>query len=684
MEKPQADKIITKLKAFDDIREDPYFWMKKREDKKVLNHLKKEQKYFETHMNQTLLFQEKLFQELKDRIPPKDSSALYPFKDYLYQTRYEDKKEYPIYCRRKINNSKENTEEILLDVNTLAKGYSYYSIGSLALSNSQNIAAFCVDSVGRRFYTIFFKDLNTQKILSQNIPQTTGEVVWAQNDETIFYTKQDPQTLRSHQVYRYSLKTQKEECIFEEKDNTFNVSVYKSLSEKFIYIQSSSTLTTEYRILSAQNPEEPLKVFLERKKGHKYYLTDGKDVFYILTNSHVCTNYRLDVASVDQQGMNHWRTIFPHNPNIYIEDFEVFEDFIALECREKSCSKVLMINRKSHAVTPVAASLQKSNCHMIEMDNNANYRTHFLRISYESMTQPEVIYDYSTKDQTKKLIKKTKLAISFDPNMYHEERLFVPARDGEEIPLSIIYKKDLFQQGQNPLYLYGYGSYGISLEPEFNPNIFSLLNRGFVFAMAHIRGGAEKGKKWYEEGKLLKKKNTFKDFIDCAHYLIEKKQVHPKKLYAGGGSAGGLLIGSVLNMRPDLFNGMIAQVPFVDVLTTMQDQNIPLTSGEYDEWGNPNDPVYYNYIKSYSPYDNIRENDFPHLLITSGYHDSQVQYWEPMKWAARLRDFQQGNNPVLLLMDMDSGHSGKTGRFKRLKQLALQFTFLLKLENLTR
>ncbi len=681
MKKPQADQIIKKLRAFDDVREDPYFWMKQRDSQKVLDHLKEEQKYFDEHMNKTLLFQEKLFQELKSRIPPKDSSAPYPFKNYMYQTRYEEKKEYPIYCRRK-KNSEESAEEILLDVNELAQEHSYYSVGSLALSSSQNLAAFSVDSIGRRFYTIFFKDLKTQEILSQNIPQTTGEVIWAQDDETIFYTKQDPQTLRSHQVYRYNIKTQKEECIFEEKDHTFHVSIYKSLSEEFIYVQSSSTLTTEYRILSAQNPEEPLKVFLERKKGHKYYLADGKDVFYILTNSHVCTNYRLDVTSIHQPDMNHWKTVFPHDPDIYIEDFEVFSDFIALECREKSCSKVLIIDKKSHVVRPVEVFSEQTNCHVMEMDSNANYQTDLLRVSYESMTQPEMIYDYSIKDKTAKLIKQTKLAVPFDSSLYHEERFFVSAQDGEKIPLSIIYKKDLFQQGKNPLYLYGYGSYGMSLEPDFSPHIFSLLDRGFVFAMAHVRGGAEKGKKWYEEGKLLKKKNTFKDFIDCAHYLVSEQWVHPKKLYAGGGSAGGLLMGSVLNMRPDLFNGMIAQVPFVDVLTTMQDQDIPLTAGEYDEWGDPSDPVYYNYMKSYSPYDNIRENKFPHILVTSGYHDSQVQYWEPMKWTARLRDFQKNDNPILLLMDMDSGHSGTTGRFKRLKQLVVQFTFLLKLENL--
>ena len=675
MKKPQAEKIIKKLEAFGDIREDPYFWMNQRENQKVMDHLQEEKKYFDFYMDSTLSFQEKLFDELKSRIPPKDSSAPYPFKEHLYQTRYEANKEYPIYLRKKIGNDK---EEVLLDVNELAKDYSYYSIGSLALSHSQNLAAFSVDFVGRRIYTIFFKDLKTNQILSQTIPDTAGEVLWAQDNETIFYTKQDERTLRSHQIYRYNIKTQKEELIFEEKDDTFNVGIYKSLSEKFIYIQSSSTLTTEYRILSATNPTEEPKIFLQRKRGHKYYLADGEDVFYILTNSHACTNYRLDVTPVGQHEMAHWKTIFPHDADIYIEDFEVFSDFIALECRKSSLAQVLIIDRKSYQVTPVQLPPQKSNCCVVEMDVNANYKTDLLRVSYESMTQPEMIYDYSIKNQTSKLIKEEKMAVSFDPSLYSEERVFVSS---QEIPLSIIYKKDLFQQGQNPLYLYGYGSYGISMEPEFSSHILSLLDRGFIFATAHIRGGAEKGKKWYEDGKLLKKKNTFKDFISCADYLIENKWAHPKKMYAGGGSAGGLLMGSVLNMRPELFNGVIAQVPFVDVVTTMQDSSIPLTSGEYDEWGDPKDPVYYNYMKSYSPYDNIRASSFPHLLITSGYHDSQVQYWEPMKWVAKLRNFQKSTNPLLLLMDMDSGHSGTTGRFKKLKLLATQFAFLLKLEN---
>ena len=676
MKKPQADQIIHKLKAFDNDRKDPYFWMNQRDSQKVLDHLKEEKKYFEEHMDNTLPFQKKLFEELKSRIPAKDSSAPYPFKQYIYQTRYEDKKEYPLYCRKKVGETK---EEIFLDVNQLAEGNSYYSLGDLEFSQSQNIVAFSADSVGRRVYTIFFKDLKTQKILPQNIPQTTGEIVWAQDEETIFYTKQDPQTLRSHQVYRYNLHSQKEECIFEEKDETFDVSVYKSLSEQFIYIQSSSTLTTEYRVLPANKPYESPKVFLKRKKGHKYYLDDGKDVFYILTNSNSCTNYRLDVTPLDRWNMNDWKTIFPHDEDIYIEDFEVFSNFIALECRKDSLAQVLILDRKTHKISPLNIAPQNSNCYVVEVDNNANYETDVLRVSYESMTQPEIIYDYSISKGTKKLIKEEKIAVPYDSSLYHSERFFI---SDQKIPLSILYKKDLFKKGKNPLYLYGYGSYGISIEPTFSSHILSLLDRGFVFAIAHIRGGAEKGKKWYEDGKLLKKKNTFKDFIDCAQYLIDESWAHPQKLYVGGGSAGGLLMGSVLNMRPDLFNGVIAQVPFVDVVTTMQDSSIPLTSGEYDEWGNPNDLEYYNYMKSYSPYDNVEKNHFPSMLITSGYHDSQVQYWEPMKWVSRLRDFQQNDNPILLYMDMESGHGGTTGRFKKLKQLVIQFSFLLQLENL--
>lgn len=667
MKAPKAQKIEKILK---DQRRDPYYWMNQRDSSAVLSHIAIEQKYFEHKIKPAKKLQDQIYEELKKKIPGKESTPPYPFKNYLYWSRYEDKKEYSIYCRKKIN---AENEEVILDVNELAKEHKYYSLSSISLSFSHKFAAFSVDSIGRRFYKICFKDLEKNQILPNNIPDTAGDMVWANDDQTLFYVKQDAQTLRPHKVFRYDLKTQEHQLVFEEKDETFYVDIFKTSSEKYIFIQSLSSMTTESRFIPADKPGNSFEVFLERKRKHKYFVEDGKDCFYILTNSNDCKNYRLDQASLSNKGQ--WNNIFPHNKDIYVEDFHVFEDFIALEVRENSLTQVFLLDRKTHQIKklPIPASP-----HVMELSINANFKTDLLRFSYESLVTPETIYDYNVLTGENKFIQQKKLAVPFDPEKYHQERIFIPARDGVQVPVSLLYKKDQFKKYSNPLYLYGYGSYGISMEPFFYRNIFSLVDRGFVFAIAHIRGGAENGKWWYEQGRLLNKKNTFNDFIDCSEYLL--KEGYGKRLYAVGGSAGGLLIGGVLNSRPDLYTGLVAHVPFVDVVTTMQDSSIPLTSGEYDEWGNPEDKAYYDYIKSYSPYDNVKQNSFPHILVTSGYHDSQVQYWEPLKWVTRLRDLQQNDTSILLYMDMDSGHSGTTGRFKKLKLLALEYAFLLHLE----
>ncbi|MDE0151401.1 MAG: S9 family peptidase [Bdellovibrionales bacterium] len=667
MKAPKAQKIEKILK---DQRRDPYYWMNQRDSSAVLSHIATEQEYFEHKSKPAKELQDQIYEELKKKIPGKESTPPYPFKNYLYWSRYEDKKEYSIYCRKKINTE---NEEIILDVNELAKEHKYYSLSNISLSFSHRFIAFSADSVGRRFYTICFKDLEKNQILPNNIPDTAGDMVWANDDRTLFYVKQDAQTLRPHKVFRYDLKTQEHTLVFEEKDETFYIDIFKSLSEKYIFIQSLSSMTTESRFIPADKPANNFEVFLERKRKHKYFVEDGRDCFYILTNSNDCKNYRLDQASLSNK--DQWSNIFPHNKDIYIEDFHVFEDFIALEVREKSLTQVLLLDRKTHQLKKLPVPAEP---HVVELSTNANFKTDLLRFSYESLITPETIYDYDVLTKKNKFIHQKNLAVPFDPDKYHQERLFIPARDGVEIPVSLLYKKDQFKQHSNPLYLYGYGSYGISMEPFFYRNMFSLVDRGFVFAIAHIRGGAENGKWWYEQGRLLNKKNTFNDFIDCSEYLL--KEGYGKRLYAVGGSAGGLLIGSVLNSRPDLYTGLVAHVPFVDVVTTMQDSSIPLTSGEYDEWGNPEDKAYYDYIKSYSPYDNVKQNSFPHILVTSGYHDSQVQYWEPLKWVTRLRDLQQNDSLILLYMDMDSGHSGTTGRFKKLKLLALEYAFLLHLE----
>ena len=665
MKAPKAQKIETVLK---DKRVDPYYWMNQKS--KALPYIKEEKKYFEHQLKGAKDLQDQIYEELKRKIPGKDSTPPYLFKNYIYWSRYEEKKEYPIYYRKKRDSCK---EEILLDVNQLAEGHSYYSLNNISLSFSHQIAAFSVDTVGRRFHTIFFKNLKTNKILENNIPDTTGDMVWANDNQTLFYIKQNPQTLRSHKVFQYDLKTKEHKLIFEEKDETFSVDIYKSLSEKYIFIQSLNSMTTESRFVSADHPERKFEVFLKRKRKHKYFVEDGKNCFYILTNSKDCKNYRLDQAPIEDK--NNWKNIFPHNKEIYIEDFHVFEDFIALEVREKSLTQVFLMDRKKHQIKKLPVPALP---HVVELSTNANFKTNLLRFSYESMVRPETIYDYNILTGENKFIHQKKLAVPFNSNQYHQERIYITARDGVKIPVSLLYKKSLFKKHFQPLYLYGYGSYGYSMEPFFSQNILSLVDRGFVFAIAHIRGGAENGKWWHEQGRLLNKKNTFTDFMDCSEYLLKKG--YGKRLYAVGGSAGGLLIGNVLNSRPDLYTGLVAHVPFVDVMTTMQDVSIPLTTQEYDEWGNPEDKVYYDYMKSYSPYDNIKPGKFPHLLVTSGLHDSQVQYWEPLKWAARLREFQKNNSLILLYMDMDSGHSGSTGRFKRLKLLALEYAFFLYLE----
>ena len=685
---PKAQKKAKILKSKTRLKRiDPYYWMNKRGHPDVLSYIKQEQKYFNSKIKNFKTSHTKVFKELKSKIPGKEDSPPYPSKNYFYWSRYKEKKEYPLYYRKKIENhiksrdpKKHKTpEEIILDVNQLAKKHKYYDISELSLSFSQNILAFSSDQTGRRFYTIYFKDLRKNKILSQKIPNTAGSLVWANNNQILFYIKQDPKTLRSFQVFRYDLKTKKSTLIFEEKDETFSVSIYKTLSEKYIFIQSSSTMTTECRFVPADKPLNKFKIFKKRKRGHKYFVSDGKDYFYILTNSENCKNYRLDYSPC--KNYRNWKPFLPHNKNIYVEDFEVFSSFIALEVREESLTQILILDRKSRKIKNLKT--HSSSCRTVELGANALYDCSVIRFEYESMIQPKSVYDHHISTQRNVLIKRKKLAKPFLPKKYFQKRIFAPSKDGQSIPISLIYKKNKFKKNHNPLYLYGYGSYGYSLEPHFYHNIFSLVDRGFVFAIAHVRGGAERGKWWYEEGRLLNKKNTFNDFIDCSEYLIQKGLCHPQKLYAGGGSAGGLLMGAVINKKPELYKGVIAHVPFVDVLTTMQDETIPLTIGEYDEWGNPNNKLYHDYIYSYSPYDNVKKGNLPNVLVTSGYHDSQVQYWEPLKWTARLRENQTNTHrDILLFMDMESGHSGATGRFKKLKLLAMEYAFLLHLENI--
>ena len=674
MRPPKPKKIRKVLSLHGDQRMDPYYWMKNRGRKDVLSHIKKESLYFNHQIKPAVGLQKKIFKEIKKRIPPKEDSVPYRSGNYLYFFYYKKNKEYPVYCRKNLKGKRAQT---LLDVNQLAQGY--YDLSSMAFSKSHRFLAFCVDQTGRRIYTIHFKDLKTNQILDHKISETDCDIVWADDDCTLFYTVQDPKTLRTHKIFKYNLQTRQSQLVFEEKDPAFSVSVYKTLSKKFVFIQSLSTLTAECRFIKADQPSDRFKIFKKRKRGHKYHVLDGGDVFYILTNSRDCVNYRLDQAGLRSTAS--WKNIIPHSQKIYLEDFEVFEKWIALEVRVHGLTQILLMDRKTKKIQFIP--LGKKPAHFTELGDNGWYGADRVRFEYESLTAPHSVYDYNPSTGKKILLKRQNIVGKFSPSAYQSLSLTVFTRDGQKAPLSLLYKKSLFKKGKNPLFLYGYGAYGHSTEPGFYPHIFSLVDRGFVFAMAHVRGGAEKGYHWYETGRALNKKNTFYDFIDCSKYLIRQGYVHPQKLYACGGSAGGLMMGSVLNMSPHLYKGIVAQVPFVDALTTMLDKDIPLTTGEYDEWGNPNKKKYYHYIKSYSPYDNVRPGFFPYVLVISGYHDSQVQYWEPLKWVAKLRDCQKAKDrSILLYMDMGSGHSGQTGRFERLRLLAMEYAFLLHCEGI--
>ena len=672
--KPIAPKISKTLTIHDDSRQDPYFWMNQREDSKVIDYLNAENEYTKKVMSHTDKFQEALFAELKGRIKEEDQSVPYKDNGYYYITRYETGQEYPIYSRKK--DHLENKEEILLNVNELAKGKDFYNIGSLAISTNNQLMAYSEDTVSRRIYTIKFKNLETGEDLNDTIPNTSGGITWANDNETVFYTLKDDQTLRSYKIMRHKLGTPIEEDIevFNESDETYFSGVYKTKSKKYIVIYSTQTISQEYRILDANNPTGTFKVFQPRERGLEYGIDHFEDKFYIRTNLDA-QNFRLMVTNENHTTKETWQEVIPHRSDVFLEDIEIFKDFMVLSERIKGITQIRVMpweGEEHYIEFPEDAFFAYTSV-------NRDFDTNIIRIGYQSMKRPATTYDYHMVDKTFELLKQVEVLGGFDPDDYLTERVMVPSRDGKEIPVSLVYPKSYQKNGQAPLMLYAYGSYGHSMEPYFSSLRLSFLNRGFAYAIAHIRGGQELGRQWYEDGKLMNKKNTFNDFIDCATYLVDHQYTSTEKLFAMGGSAGGLLMGAVVNMRPDLWRGIVAAVPFVDVITTMLDDSIPLTTFEYDEWGNPNDKTFYDYIKSYSPYDNVEAKDYPAMLVTAGLHDSQVQYWEPAKWVARLRDMKTNNLPLLLHTNMDAGHSGVSGRFNRLKEVALEYAFIFDL-----
>ena len=655
-------------------RIDNYYWLNDRENPEVISYLEAENAYTKEMMKSTDELQKNIYDEIVGRIKQTDESVPYNYNGYSYYVKYEEGKEYPIFCRKQL---KDYTDEVIfLDGNKLAEGYAYFQIGGWDFSTNNNLLAYSSDTVSRRKYDIFIKDMNTGKLYPEVISNTTGNVVWANDNSTLFYQTRD-ETLRSYRIYKHKLGTpvDKDILIYEEKDPTFTTYIYKSKSEKYLIIGSSSTLTSECQILEADNPDGKFRVFQPRIAGVEYGISHQNGRFLIRTN-YKAKNFQLMEASESNTGIDAWKEMIPGRDDVLLEGIDSFKNFYVVTERKNGLIKFKIFNT------------DKGTEYFLEFDeddyyaspsSNPDFNSEVLRYNYTSLKTPRSVYDYNMITKEQELMKRQEVVGGYNPDDYTTERLYATARVGVLVPISIVYKKGYKEDGNSPLLLYAYGSYGYSIESTFRSSRLSLLDRGFAFAIAHIRGGEEMGRHWYEDGKMLNKKNTFFDFIDCGIFLVNEQYTNPTKMFAMGGSAGGLLVGAVINYRPDLFKGAIAAVPFVDVVTTMLDESIPLTTGEYDEWGNPNEKVYYDYMLSYSPYDQVEAKNYPALLVTTGLHDSQVQYWEPAKWVAKLRELKTDDNLLLLQTNMDFGHGGASGRFEQYKETALEYAFMLML-----
>ena len=675
---PIARTIPVTLERHGRARVDPYYWLSERDNPDVLAYLEAENDYARAVMAHRATFEETLFEEIKGRIKQTDLSVPYKLDDYYYYARYEEGKEYSLYCRKR--ETLEAEEEIMLDVNVLAEGHEFFAIGGMAVSAAQDLLAYAFDTQGRRIYTVRYKNLTTGESLDDVLEHVTGSVAWANDNKTLFYGKQDPQTLRARQVFRHRLgcDPSSDDLVFEEQDETFSTTVFKTKSKQYLMIASYQTVSTEYRYLSADHPDGEFSVFLPRERFHEYDVDHDGDRFYIRTNWEA-KNFRLMKTPLRHTDRSSWQEVLPHREDVLLESFELFRDFLVAEERHQGLVRLRVIPWNGEAEHDVDFG---EPAYSAALRENPDFNTATLRYGYTSMTTPDSVYDYDMNTRNKVLLKQEEVLGGFDVSHYATERTWATAPDGTRIPISLAYRKNLRKPGGNPLLLYGYGAYGISLDADFRSPRLSLLDRGFTFAVAHIRGGEELGREWYETGKLLHKKNTFADFIACAEHLVEQGYAKKEHVYAMGGSAGGLLMGAVVNVRPELFRGVVAQVPFVDIMTTMLDATIPLTTGEYDEWGDPNRQEFYEYMLSYSPYDNVTERAYPHLLVTTGLHDSQVQYWEPAKWVAKLRRMKTDGNRLLLRTNLDAGHGGASGRFQRYKELAFIYAFLLDLAGL--
>lgn len=683
---PTAEKIPHELTAHGSKRNDPYYWMKLSEEQKsattkdqqtekVLNYLTAENEYLEAELKHTEALQQELYDEMVGRIKQDDESVPYQDNGYWYYTRYEKGKEYPIYCRKK--GTLKAPEEVLLNVNEMAEGYAYYQVRGLKVSEDNNLLAYGVDTVSRRRYTLYLKDLRSGKIIDRPVPNTEGYVAWANDNKTFFYSMKDSVTLRSDKIYRHKLGTDPADdaLVYTEEDETFYTGITKTKSKKYLVIWSGSTLTNDFRILEANNPEGTFRQFTRRERGLEYSIDHFNDKFYIVTNLDA-KNFRLMETPEKLTARSQWKEKIPERKDTLLEGIEVFRNHLVLVERAQANSHMRIIDQKTgekHYLNFGEPAYTLSPSINIDID------TEWVRYGYSSLTTPNSTFDYNMRTKEKKLLKQQEVVGGYTQENYQTERLWATADDGTQVPLSIVYKKGIKKDGTNPTLLYAYGSYGYSTDPYFSHTRLSLLDRGFVYAIAHIRGGQEMGRQWYEDGKMFKKKNTFTDFVDCSEFLIEEGYTSPEHLFAMGGSAGGLLMGAVVNMAPHLYKGVVAKVPFVDVVTTMLDDDIPLTTGEFDEWGNPDELESYMYMLEYSPYDQVKAQDYPNMLVTTGLHDSQVQYWEPAKWVAKLRDMKTDDNKLLLRTNMETGHGGASGRFQIYKEIAQEYAFLLDL-----
>lgn len=679
MMSPVAEKKTKKLIKHGDVRLDDYYWLNDRENPEVIAYLNKEKAYYEELTAHTKNFQSDLFNEMKGRIKEDDSSVPYKSNGYWYKTRFEIGKEYPLYSRCKENLDAE--EETIFDGNEMALGHDYFKIGGIAVSPNNELAAYGVDTVSRRQYTLRIKSLKSGTAYKEEIENTTGGAVWANDNKTLFYTKKDPVTLRSDKIYKHVLGTSQENdvLVFEEKDDTFSTFVYRTKSKKYIIIGSFSTLTSEFQLLSTDQPHGKFKMFSPRARGLEYTIFHYEDAFYILTNKDGATNFKLMKTGEEQTGSENWKEFIVHRENVLLEDIDMFKAYYVLSERENGLNRIRIVKWDG---TDSYYLPFDSETYTAYVGANPDFDTEILRYGYNSLTTPSSVIDFNMRTMEREIKKEQEvLGGQFAKENYKEERLWATARDGVKIPMSLVYHKDTPLCVDTPVLQYAYGSYGSTIDPYFSTVRLSLLDRGFVYVIAHVRGGEYLGRPWYEDGKLLKKQNTFNDFIDCSKFLIEQKITSSTHLYASGGSAGGLLMGAVVNMEPSLYNGVIAAVPFVDVVTTMLDDSIPLTTGEYDEWGNPNELSSYEYMKSYSPYDNVLSQAYPNMLVTTGLHDSQVQYFEPAKWVSKLRDMKTNNKLLLLDINMEAGHGGASGRFEALKEVAKEYAFLLDLED---